>query len=45
MGRIAWLRVPGDDEVPRDVKELWAKPLERLGFVQLAAARVFFDNL
>src|SRR5919201_4760861 len=33
MGRIAWLRVPGDDEVPGEVKELWAKPLERLGFV------------
>ena len=33
MGRIAWLRVPGDDEVPGEVKELWATPLERLGFV------------
>ena len=33
MGRIAWLRVPGDREVPDEVKELWSKPLERLGFV------------
>jgi uncharacterized peroxidase-related enzyme len=33
VGRIAWLRVPSDDEVPDDVKALWAKPLERLGFV------------
>jgi uncharacterized peroxidase-related enzyme len=33
VGRIAWLRVPGDDEVPGEVEELWAKPLERLGFV------------
>ena len=33
VGRIAWLAVPTDDEVPGEVKELWAKPLERLGFV------------
>ena len=33
MGRISWLRVPADDEVPDEVKELWATPLERLGFV------------
>jgi len=33
VGRIAWLAVPSDDEVPGEVKELWAKPLERLGFV------------
>jgi uncharacterized peroxidase-related enzyme len=31
--RIARLRVPGEDEVPDEVRELWAGPLERLGFV------------
>jgi uncharacterized peroxidase-related enzyme len=31
--RISWLSVPVDDEVPPEVKELWARPLERLGFV------------
>jgi uncharacterized peroxidase-related enzyme len=31
--RIARLHVPPEDEVPDEVKELWAKPLERLGFV------------
>jgi uncharacterized peroxidase-related enzyme len=31
--RIARLRVPSEDEVPAEVQELWAKPLERLGFV------------
>ncbi len=30
---IAWLHVPGEDDVPPEVKELWAKPLEKLGFV------------
>jgi uncharacterized peroxidase-related enzyme len=30
---ICWLEVPGADEVPDQVKELWAKPLEKLGFV------------
>jgi len=30
---ICWLDVPGADEVPDDVKELWAKPLEKLGFI------------
>ena len=30
---ICWLDVPGEDEVPDEVKELWAKPLEKLGFV------------
>ena len=30
---ICWLEVPGADEVPDDVKELWATPLEKLGFV------------
>jgi uncharacterized peroxidase-related enzyme len=32
-GRIARLRVPADDEVPAEVRELWARPLEKLGFV------------
>ena len=31
--RIARLRVPAEDEVPDEVKELWTKPLEKLGFV------------
>jgi uncharacterized peroxidase-related enzyme len=31
--RIARLHVPDDEHVPDEVKELWAKPLERLGFV------------
>jgi uncharacterized peroxidase-related enzyme len=31
--RITRLRVPNEDEVPAEVQELWAKPLERLGFV------------
>lgn len=31
--RICWLDVPGADEVSDEVKELWAKPLEKLGFV------------
>jgi uncharacterized peroxidase-related enzyme len=30
---ICWLDVPAADEVPDDGKELWAKPLEKLGFV------------
>jgi uncharacterized peroxidase-related enzyme len=30
---ICWLDVPGADDVSDDVKELWAKPLEKLGFV------------
>jgi uncharacterized peroxidase-related enzyme len=30
---ICWLDVPGADEVSDEVKELWAKPLEKLGFV------------
>jgi uncharacterized peroxidase-related enzyme len=32
-GEITWLRVPGDEEIPDDVRELWAVPLEKLGFV------------
>jgi uncharacterized peroxidase-related enzyme len=31
--KIARLHVPAEDGVPDEVKELWAKPLERLGFV------------
>ncbi len=31
--RIGWLHVPGEDDVPPAVKELWALPLEKLGFV------------
>ncbi len=31
--RITRLHVPAEDEVPDEVKELWAKPLEKLGFV------------
>jgi uncharacterized peroxidase-related enzyme len=30
---ICRLRVPAEDEVPGEVSELWAKPLEKLGFV------------
>jgi uncharacterized peroxidase-related enzyme len=33
VGSIAWLRVPGDDEAPEEVEDLWAGPRERLGFV------------
>lgn len=31
--RLSWLEVPRDDEVPDEVRELWAVPLEKLGFV------------
>lgn len=31
--RIARLHVPAEDEVPDEVKALWALPLEKLGFV------------
>src|SRR5262245_4219367 len=30
---LTWLRVPADEDVPGEVKELWEKPLEKLGFV------------
>lgn len=30
---LSWLRVPADDEIPGDVKELWEFPLEKIGFV------------
>jgi uncharacterized peroxidase-related enzyme len=31
--RLAWLRVPGEDEVPDEVRSLWARADEKLGFV------------
>ena len=31
--RLTWLDVPGENEVSDEVKELWAVPLEKLGFV------------
>ena len=31
--RLCWLHVPAEDEVSDEVAELWAKPLEKLGFV------------
>ena len=31
--RIARLHVPDEEDVPDEVKELWAQPLEKLGFV------------
>ena len=31
--QITWLDVPSEDEVPGPVRELWEKPLEKLGFV------------
>ena len=31
--QLTWLRVPTESELPRDVVELWASPLEKLGFV------------
>src|SRR5437867_1044564 len=30
---ICWLHLPPDDDAPDAVKELWATPLEKLGFV------------
>jgi uncharacterized peroxidase-related enzyme len=30
---ITWLDVPADENVPDEVKALWEKPLEKLGFV------------
>ena len=32
-GRISWLRVPGEQEVPPEVAEIWEAPREKLGFV------------
>src|SRR5207248_667971 len=31
--RLSWLRVPSETETAPEAKELWEKPLERLGFV------------
>jgi uncharacterized peroxidase-related enzyme len=31
--QVAWLHVPAEEDVPDEVKELWEKPRERLGFV------------
>ncbi len=31
--RLCWLHLPPEDEAPDEIKELWAKPLEKLGFV------------
>lgn len=31
--RITWLRVPDEQELPREVLDLWAPSLEKLGFV------------
>lgn len=31
--RITWLDVPADEDVAAEVRELWDKPLEKLGFV------------
>ena len=32
-GRISWLRVPDETEVPAEVLEIWSGPREKLGFV------------
>lgn len=32
-GRLTWLRVPTEDELPQEVLDLWAPSLEKLGFV------------
>ena len=31
--RLTWLRVPAEEELPQEVHDLWAPPLEKLGFV------------
>jgi len=31
--QFCWLHVPAEEEVPPEVRELWAKPIEKLGFV------------
>jgi uncharacterized peroxidase-related enzyme len=30
---LAWVHVPGEDEVPEDVRSLWERAQEKLGFV------------
>jgi len=32
-GRLTWLRVPDEAELPAEVLELWQPSLEKLGFV------------
>ena len=32
-GRLTWLRVPAEAELPTEVRDLWVAPLEKLGFV------------
>jgi uncharacterized peroxidase-related enzyme len=31
--QLCWLNLPSEGDMPAEVKELWAKPLEKLGFV------------
>jgi uncharacterized peroxidase-related enzyme len=31
--RLCWLHVPAEDDASDEARELWAKPLEKLGFV------------
>ena len=31
--RLTWLETPSEEDVPDEVRELWERPLERLGFV------------
>jgi uncharacterized peroxidase-related enzyme len=32
-GALSWLRVPDEQQIPDEVKALWARPLEKMGFV------------
>jgi len=32
-GRVTWLRLPDESELPQEVLDLWAPPREKLGFV------------
>jgi len=31
--RLTWLRVPAEDELPTEIRELWEPSLEKLGFI------------
>jgi uncharacterized peroxidase-related enzyme len=31
--RLAWVRVPGEEEAPEEVRALWQRAQEKLGFV------------
>lgn len=31
--RLSWLELPAEEDAPGDVRALWAKPLEKLGFI------------